>query len=90
MAVSIKNNGQVSRYRFATATADFCFCTVCGVLTHLTCEIDDVLQGLVNLNTLDNRPAEFAGAPVMSYEGEDYQARMQRRKDNWIARVTVT
>jgi hypothetical protein len=79
----------LAAYRFATASADFCFCRRCGVLTYLTCEIDGLLYGLVNMNTLDQPVPGFASAPVMSYEGEDAAARLARRKENWIPGVRV-
>ncbi len=84
-----RDRGLAGKYRFATASADFCFCRNCGVLTHLVCEIDGNTYGLVNVNTLDERIAGFASAPVMSYEGEDRSARMGRRKENWIPEVIV-
>lgn len=89
MTVTQRSANDVGRYRFATASADFCFCKVCGVLVYLTSEIDGQLYGLVNMNTLDERPAAFADAPVMSYEGENRDARLLRRRANWIARVRV-
>lgn len=89
MTVDLKQPDQVGRYRFATASADFCFCRVCGVLVFLTSEIDGNLYGLVNMNTLDQRPQAFQEAPVMSYEGEDADARLERRRKNWIAKVVI-
>ncbi len=89
LEVSIYDSDELGIYRFATASADFCFCRKCGVLTYLTCEIDGALLGLVNMNTLDERPAAFTRAPVMSYEGEDEDARIARRKKNWIPKVTI-
>lgn len=90
MVVTLIEPAEVGRYRFATASADFCFCRHCGVLVYLTSEIDGKLYGLVNMNTLDRRPREFSQAPVMSYEGEDQDARLERRRQNWIARVEIT
>ena len=90
MKIRLQDPAEVGRYRFATASADFCFCRRCGVLVYLTSEIDGDLYGLVNMNTLDQRPAEFSEAPVMSYEGEDEDARLARRRKNWIARVEIS
>jgi len=89
LTVSVKNNDNLGRYRFATASADFCFCRNCGVLVFLTSDIDGEVYGLVNMNTLDERPSALAEAPVMSYDGEAPEARLRRRKENWIARVQL-
>ncbi len=89
MSVAVKRSELLGSYSFATASADFCFCKQCGVLTYLTSDIDGHLFGLVNVNTLADRPAEFARSPVMSYAGEAPNARLQRRKQNWIARVQI-
>lgn len=90
MKVSLEDQAEVGRYRFATASADFCFCRRCGVLVYLTSEIDGQLYGLVNMNTLDARPEAFAAAPVMSYEGEDADERLKRRRKNWISQVEIS
>lgn len=89
LAVVVKMSEQLGCYRFATATADFCFCKNCGVLVFLTSKIDGQLFGLVNMNSLDERPQQFEQAPVMSYEGEKTEARLERRKQNWISRVEI-
>lgn len=89
LIVSTKIRSRLSRYRFATASADFCFCSICGVLTHLSCEIDGHTYGLVNVNTLDDKPAAFENAPSLSYAGEDLVERQARRTKNWIPRVEI-
>ncbi|NNF52103.1 MAG: hypothetical protein HKN59_06665, partial [Gammaproteobacteria bacterium] len=89
LSVAVGDPEHLGRYRFATASANFCFCGTCGVLVFLTCDMGGGVYGLVNMNTLDERPAELAAAPVMSYEGESPEARLLRRKENWIAKVKV-
>lgn len=89
LSVTVKSARQLGRYRFATESADFCFCKNCGVLVFLTCDIDGIMFGLVNMNTLDERPAAMVDAPVMSYEGEAKGDRLARRRENWIANVQI-
>ncbi len=87
LVVSTKAGSKLGTYRFATASADFCFCSLCGVLTYLSSEIDGRTYGLVNVNTLDIKPESFKNAPSMSYAGEGIEERKARRRRNWIPRV---
>lgn len=89
LTVGVEKPERLGRYRFATASADFCFCLTCGVFVYITSEIDGQLFGLVNMNSLDERPQEFAQAPVMSFEEEQPEERLQRRRKNWIAKVQI-
>lgn len=89
LSICVGQSDRLGRYRFATASADFCFCKICGVLVFLTCEVAGQLYALVNMNTLDVRPLQLAEAPVVSFEGESPAARMERRQRNWIARVKL-
>jgi hypothetical protein len=87
LTVSIDNAALVSKYAFGTRTATFHVCSRCGAVPVVTCEIADRLHAVVNVNVLENiEPSQLRRAPV-SFEGEDVESRLARRKRNWIADV---
>ena len=87
LEVSIKDPALVSRYEFGTHTALFHICGRCGVPPLVTCEIEGLVYAVVNVNTLqDVAPSLFKHAPV-SFDGEEVDSRLARRRRNWIASV---
>ena len=69
------------------ATAEFHVCTACGVVPVVTSRIDGRLYAVVSVNAFENvEPALLRRAPA-TFEGENEQARLSRRKRNWIADV---
>lgn len=84
------DEGLVSRYRFATGSADFVFCRRCGVMPFLAADINGKTFALVNVNTLDDQSAIATEVPAMTFEGEHLEDRTGRRKKNWIPRVKIT
>ena len=87
--VEINDRSLVSNYHFGTKTADFCICTVCGVVPFVFCEIDDRQYAVVNINTFqDIGNFLFSSAPA-NFDGEDTQGRIERRKRNWIPNVRL-
>ena len=88
--VRIQEPAHVSRYRFGTGTADFLVCSRCGVAPLVTCEIDGQLLAVVNVNTFEGvDPASVARSPA-SFEGEDVESRLARRRQRWIGTVRIT
>lgn len=78
-----------SRYRFATATADFMFCSRCGIMPLVTCEIDGRIHAVVNVNTFDDDAEGFAlDFSDSCFDGESVDDRLGRRKARWIGRVS--
>ena len=62
-------------------------CTACGVVPVVTSRIDGRLFAVVSVNAFENvEPALLRRAPT-TFEGENEQARLSRRKRNWIADV---
>ena len=62
-------------------------CTGCGVVPVVTSRIDGCLYAVVSVNACENvEPALLRRAPA-TFEGESEQARLSRRKRNWIADV---
>jgi hypothetical protein len=87
LAVKVADEALVSRYEFGTRTATFHVCARCGVPALVTSDIDGRVYAVVNVNCLENvDPAHFDRAPA-SFEGEDVQMRLARRKRNWIGDV---
>jgi hypothetical protein len=87
LTVTVKESGQRSQYSFGTETALFHVCKRCGAVPVVTSEIDGKLFAVVNVNTFDNvDPAILRRAPV-SFEGEQLESRLARRKRGWIADV---
>ena len=87
LEVRVKEPARVSRYSFGTKTADFHVCTRCGIVPVVTCELDGRLYAVVNVNAFENvDPALLKRGPT-DFEGEATDARLARRKRNWIADV---
>jgi hypothetical protein len=85
--VSVKDRTRASKYAFGTKTAEFHVCTGCGVVPVVTSRIDGCLYAVVSVNAFENvEPALLRRAPA-TFEGESEQARLSRRKRNWIADV---
>ena len=89
LKVAVEDPAHVARYSFETRTAEFHICTRCGVVPVCTSRIDDRLYAVVNVNTFEGiDPAMLRHAPV-SFDGEDTDTRLARRKRNWIGRVEL-
>lgn len=89
LVVEINDRSLVSKYNFGTKTADFCVCSVCGVVPLVLSEIDDRQYAVVNVNTfqeIDNFSFSSASA---DFDGENIKGRLKRRKRNWISNVLL-
>ena len=73
---------EVRRYRFGTATTDFLFCGRCGIYVGAMQELDGRAFATLNLNAFDDPHPELEAVPV-SYDGEDAEAKAERRRSNW-------
>lgn len=90
LKLAVKDPQQVSRYAFETETADFQVCTRCGVVPVVTSLIDGRLYAVVNVNTFENVDASLLRRSSATLEDETEDARLARRKRNWIADVVYT
>lgn len=89
LVVEINDRSLVSNYEFGTKTADFCVCSVCGVVPFVLSEIDDKQYAVVNVNTFqESGNFSFSSAPT-NFDGEDTEGRLKRRKRNWISNVLL-
>jgi hypothetical protein len=88
LAIAIADPARVSRYAFGTRTATFHVCATCGVVPVVTSTIDDRVYAVVSVNAFENvDPSRLHHTPA-SFEGETEDARLARRKRNWIADVS--
>jgi hypothetical protein len=87
LRVRIPAPGAVSRYRFGTGTAEFLVCARCGVAPLVTSRIEGRTYAVVNVNTFENVERARLRAQPASFEGEEVEARLERRRRNWIADV---
>lgn len=88
LRVKIGEVKSVSRYAFGTKTAEFHICARCGVVPVVTSRIDERVYAVVSVNAFENvDPALVRRAPI-SFEAEETQTRLARRKRNWIGDVT--
>ena len=85
--VSVKDRARLSKYAFGTKTAEFHVCTGCGVVPVVTSQIDGRLYAVVSVNAFENVEPELLRRAPSSFESENEQARLSRRKRNWIAEV---
>lgn len=84
------NSSEVNRYEFGHKTAKFLVCSRCGVMVTAISEIDAHLYAVLNANVLSPPLAvDKCSVPTTDYEAEDISVRLDRRKERWIANVTV-
>ncbi|MDB4969309.1 MAG: hypothetical protein JWN44_4998 [Myxococcales bacterium] len=87
LEVVVADRSLVSKYEFGTRTAQFHVCTRCGIVPVVTSRIDDQLYAVVNVNALEGvAPSLLRPAPA-KLDDEEKDARLARRKRNWIATV---
>jgi len=87
LELDAEDRSLVRSYAFATATATFHLCARCGVVPVVTSRIDGTLYAVVNANTFTGvDPALVHRSPVQLGD-ETAEARLERRRRNWIARV---
>jgi hypothetical protein len=90
LIVTIRDAALVSRYAFGTRTATFHVCSNCGAVPLVTSEIADRLYAVVNVNALEEIDRLQVNRAPASFESEDAESRLARRKRNWIADVHIT
>jgi hypothetical protein len=87
LEVGIAHPELVSRYEFGTKTATFHVCGRCGVAPVVTSDIDGRTYAVVSVRAFENvDPALLKPGPV-TFEGEELDSRIARRKRNWIPEV---
>ena len=89
LAVTIRDASLVSKYAFGSRTATFHVCSRCGTVPLVTSEVSNRLYAVVNVNALEHVDQSWLRRAAVSFEGEDVESRLERRKRNWIADVRI-
>lgn len=87
LSVTVADGALVSRYSFGTKTADFHVCARCGAVPLATSEIEGRLYAVVNVNTFEGVDPSMLVQSTVTFDDENQQKRLARRKRNWIGRV---
>jgi hypothetical protein len=87
LTVRIGDAKHVSRYAFGTETAEFHVCARCGVVPVVTSRIDGRVYAVVSVNAFENVDATLLRRAPISFDAEEKESRLARRKRNWIADV---
>jgi hypothetical protein len=90
LSVVLHHADLVSKYAFGTETATFHVCTRCGTVPIVTSEVQNHLYAVVNVNTFENFDRLRLRRGVATFDGEDVQSRLARRRENWIADVRIS
>jgi hypothetical protein len=90
LSVVLHHPDLVSRYAFGTQTATFHVCTRCGTVPIVTSEIAGHLYAVVNVNTFENFDQKRLRRAAASFDAEEVDSRLARRRKNWIADVTIS
>jgi hypothetical protein len=87
LTVSVGEAANVSRYVFGTKTAQFHICTSCGVVPVVTSDIDGKTYAVVSVNAFQGVDRSRLTLAPATFDAEDEQSRLARRKRNWIPNV---
>jgi hypothetical protein len=88
VTIAVADPGELSRYRFATATADFLICRRCGQVAAALTD-GPAPRAVVNVDILAAAD-QFAEAGERDFDGEDEAARRGRRERHWTpARLEI-
>jgi hypothetical protein len=87
LRITVKDPTLVSRYAFGTRTAEFNICIRCGVVPVVTSRIDGRLYAVVSINAFEGIDPSRLRRASASFDGEETESRLARRKRNWIANV---
>lgn len=87
LQIAIEDPALVSKYAFGTRTAEFQVCARCGIVPVVTSLIDERLYAVVSVNAFENVDAALLRRAPASFEGEEQDSRLARRKRSWIPDV---
>lgn len=90
LAITIADRSLVSTYAFGSRTAAFYVCSRCGSVPVVVSDISGHSYAVVNVNVLEHIDPARLRRVAASFEGEDVDSRLARRKRNWIADVRIS
>jgi len=85
--IRVGDESGVSNYVFGTKTARFLVCSVCGIVPVALSRLDGKDYAVVNVNTFAGMDRSRIESAPISFDSEDIQTRLSRRRKNWIANV---
>ena len=88
LAIIIKTEGGLSRYRQGSKIADFLICNNCGVMVGVCYEEKGRIYGAVNSRTIQGSK-EFGESQVVSPKQLPDVERIKRWKDIWFSNVKI-
>jgi hypothetical protein len=89
LIIQIREPKQVKAYVFATETAQFQICQICGCVPYVSTVIDKQMYALVNLRCWSDFELTRIQIQAVSYLGEDRKARLARRSARWISKIQM-
>lgn len=89
LAITIRDASIVSKYAFGSETATFHVCSRCGVVPFVTSAIEGRVYAVVNVNALERVEPALLRHATANFDGEIVEARLARRRRNWIADVRI-
>jgi hypothetical protein len=87
LKITVANPSLVSKYVFGTKTAQFHICARCGVVPVVTCQMEGKTYAVVSVKAFEAVDLSLIKRASASFDGESEEARLARRKRNWIADV---
>jgi len=87
LRVTVTDPSLVTRYTFGTKTAEFHICSRCGIVPVVTSRIDGRLYAVVSVNAFEGVAPSLLRRVSTTFDGENDEARLARRKSNWIGNV---
>ena len=85
--VAAASESSIIRYRFATGTADFMMCAVCGIHVVAAMELDGATYAVINVDALSIARDIGDRAVDVSFAEEATPDRLERRKGTWTPAV---
>lgn len=83
LEVRIINPERTLEYRFGHRTATFYICAECGVVPVASCQFDDALVAVTNVNTFATLDGQSLPVTKTDFSAEDIDLRLARRARNW-------
>ncbi len=87
LKITVRDSSLVSKYAFGTKTAEFHVCSRCGIVPVVTSRIGDRLYAVVSVNALEGVAPSLLRHASTTFEGENQEDRLARRRRNWIGDV---
>ena len=85
----IYDQSLITKYTFATGTAEFFICSRCGAVPFVTSMILGRLYAVVNANTFEGVDRASFQSMAADFDDETAESRLERRRRNWIANVSI-